>query len=92
MKISEIKIDCDCGCSIVRVMDLDDFLTIDFLYNTFQSKQVTPTRILKNRLKMMWYALLGKEYRLHEIVVTREQLKQLAKDINENIKDRKEKQ
>ena len=84
-KYGEVAINCECGCSIVRVTDLDEELSVNFYVSTFSAKQPGPFRIIRNRLILMWYALCGKEYLLHEIIVSKDQFKQFAKEVESNL-------
>lgn len=86
----DINISCNCGCGngfsfTFRIEDDDDF---DYVYlSTFSSgfyaNQCKFLKILKRRIQAAWLMLRGKEFYLHEVVLTKEQWKDFVKAVNE---------
>lgn len=84
----DVHIPCECGCSIVRLQDLDDWgYSITFLVDTFSSGQ-QHSRSLWNRLKLAWYAIRGKEYRLHEIIINRSQVQEVINELQKLLENK----
>ena len=87
-----IIVTCNCGCEDqINIKkydygedDKDYYITISS--GKFYSEQRGIWRTIKNRLKNAWLCLRGKEYRLCDLNVTQDQLKQLSKNIEDIIK------
>ena len=86
-----IIMNCDCGCNegiyVTKYKELglpnDYYITITT--SKFYSEQDKMWTKFKKRLKMIWFAIRGKEYRLCEICITDNDIDELIKKL-ENIK------
>jgi len=78
---TKILVQCDCGVEIIEIEKFDDCYILSVLYSAFYIKQDKLVSSLKNKLKMIWSILRGKEYRLFEIILTRENINELKKAI-----------
>ena len=86
----DINIYCNCGCIngfsfTFRIEDDDD---LDYVYlstfaSGFYAYQCKFLKILKERIKAAWFMLRGKEYHLHEVILTKEQWDDFVKAVNE---------
>lgn len=86
----DINILCTCGCGngfqITFLLNEDeDFAYIDTLASGFYSGQRGIWKTIYNRIKAAWFMLRGKEYHLHEIVLSKEQWKEFVAAANEVI-------
>lgn len=83
-----IIITCNCGCeeqlSIKKYEDNDYYISISS--GKFYSEQRGIWKTIKNRLKNAWLCLRGKEYRLCDINITDNQLKELLHNIETMLK------
>jgi hypothetical protein len=81
-KFKEFLIPCECGCQIIRVTDFeDDTLAIDVFETVFFSKQGLIKKFLE-RLEHAWMILMGKEFLLYEVEITKDKLKEFKEFIN----------
>jgi len=69
---------CDCGCSKIEVIKFDDsdddFVGfISYYGSTFYDKQAVITDRIIEKIKMLWFVLRGKDFRLHEIYFNKQQ-------------------
>lgn len=75
---------CDCvgnhGILLEKYED-DDEIYLSILNNSFSFKQESFWEKLKIKAKMIWYILIGKEYRLEEIVIDSSNLDDLIKNL-----------
>ena len=77
---------CDCGCakiSITKYPDEDDDFVgfISYFGSTFYDKQsVIKDRIIE-KIKMLWFVLIGKDYALYEICLNQEEWKKFKEFI-----------
>ena len=86
----DINISCNCGCGdgfsfTFRIEDDDE---IDWVYlstftSGFYSMQCNLLTILKRRIRAAWFMLRGKEFYLHDIVLTKEQWNDFVNTVNE---------
>lgn len=86
----DINIFCNCGCGngftfMFRIEPDDeiDWVYISSLTFVFYSMQHNFLKTLKRRIQAAWFMLRGKEYQLHEVVLTKEQWKDFVKAVNE---------
>lgn len=88
MKEHKFQIECDdCGCAIISFQDFTDdpdenCLIMSHYASTFSEKQKSISYIIKRRLALAWFMLIGKEYRLYDIVIEKEAFKEFKKFIN----------
>ena len=90
----EILVECDCGLEILRIIKYQDEYTEEYYIEVcephFYSKQdKTFWQKLKHKTKYIWYILLGKEYKLEQIVLNRKHIEQLIDALNK-LKNYKE--
>lgn len=84
----DINILCDCGCDdgfsfkFRFEYDDDDRVYISTLTSGFYAKQHGLFDKLKRRIKAAWFMLRGKEYYLHEIMLTKEQWNGFVEAVN----------
>ena len=89
---NEIIIECSCGTHMIKICSFADEETywIDFWSSNFYTKQKTPLyRRVWNRLKLIWFAISGKEYRLEDFALTNEDIDNLISAL-QNIKKSKQ--
>ena len=88
-----IVVNCDCGCNegiyIIKYKEIglpNDYY-IEIATTKFYSEQDKMWTKFKKRLKTIWFAIKGKEYRLCEICITDEDIDNLIKKLKEIKKD-----
>lgn len=77
--------ECDCGCATLQISKFEDDISIECKESFFYSKQNGIFRTIKERLKMIWCIITGKEYRLWDITISPGKAKELARSINKFI-------
>lgn len=77
--------ECDCGCATLQISKFDDNICIECKESFFYSKQNGIFKTIKERLKMIWCIITGKEYRLWDITISPGKAKELARSINKFI-------
>lgn len=82
-----ISVNCKCGCDDGFVFRFDfeeeyGYVTVSSVASVFYERQDGPLRILMNRIKAAWFMLCGKEYRLHEIVLSKKQWDEFVETVN----------
>lgn len=77
--------ECDCGCATLQISRFEDDVTIDCKESFFYSKQDGIFKTIKERIKMIWCIITGKEYRLWDITLSPGKAKELARSINKFI-------
>ena len=93
---SSIYADCACHCGDgieIKVFvdaDDDDFCFMSTRASVFYMKQDGIINTIKSRLKAAWYMLRGKEYCLHEIVLTLAEYKHLVELMNNMLEEHEE--
>lgn len=92
-KEKSIQITCECGCNeSIRISKYttggfpDDYY-ISILESKFYSQQGGIFASIKHKIKMMWRAALGLEYRLCDICVSEEDIDNLIKVLEDIKKD-----
>lgn len=86
-EIPVIHTDCHCGCGnglrvVLRAFSDEDFVFIDTTTSCYYAHQLNFWSILRRRFQAAWHMLRGKEYCLHEIVLSREEWKDFVSRIN----------
>lgn len=86
-------VECECGTHLVQFFTFDDEdeVYIDFYTDNFSSKQHPIRNKLKTKFKMIWQALRGKEYTVEEIVITKDDAKELISALQKSIEQEVEK-
>lgn len=83
----DMNILCDCGCGngfqIIFRFDTDEkYVYIDTLASGFYAGQRGIWATIKSRIQAAWFMLIGKEYRLHDVMLNKEQWKEFVKTAN----------
>ena len=81
-----IIIKCDCGAEAIEISssDINETEKEYYIYTimkTWYTKQYSFTDRFKEKLKMIWYILIGKDYLLTEIILSEEEFKELKEII-----------
>ncbi len=84
----DINILCYCGCGngfqiIFRLKEDEDFAYMGTLTSGFYAEQRGIWRTISNRIKAAWFMLRGKEYHLHDVVLSKDQWNEFVKAANE---------
>lgn len=72
----DIHCGCECGNAIhvkLRCQDEKEYLWLSTVASLWLSEQTSLWDRMLARLKAAWYMLRGKEYELHELVVSKEE-------------------
>ena len=84
-----IKVDCGCSCKCGNAFGIEIWLEEDADYcflssyaSVFSLKQDSFFNVWKSRIKAAWHMLMGKEYCLHEVCLSREQYNRLLDSLN----------
>jgi len=79
--ITELHIECSCGCSGIRISDWEDYdeAFITYYLEAFQEKQKGWFRT-KQKLSLIWAIIRGKEYRFYEVCASKLALRKLFQD------------
>jgi hypothetical protein len=81
---SSFTIDCECGCTKLVLDNWDDSITLSSYRTLFQSESEGFLDKIQKRVKSVWYAVTGKDYRLYEIVLYPEHFEQFKKFVNDS--------
>lgn len=82
LKIEEIENYTDDEIQILQLPKSKKYdYSLQILINTFYSKQRGIIKIIKDRIKLIWYILLGKDYLLNDIILTKEQAEEFNKSL-----------
>lgn len=78
---------CTCGCDngiVVKIFceDDDDYAFISTVANCFYSKQDGILRTIARRMKAAWFMLCGKEFRLHEVALSKKDWVKFVEAVN----------
>jgi hypothetical protein len=83
----KLLVQCDCGCGILQLEKFDwdgqEELTISYNLPAFYAYQSPGTYSIKERLKLIWAAITGKQYRLYEIIIDGKNLEDFKQKITE---------
>ena len=80
-KNQEIIIDCECGEHLLKIITYnnDPEVYLSIYYDLFSSKQDnTFFRRFCRKIKTIWLIIIGKDYRLDDIILTKEDANKLA--------------
>jgi len=68
MKNQSIKVECDCGCVILKIeKDVDE--KILYFVSAYESSFYSSQEKVKSYFKRLWNAITGKEFFLYELVL-----------------------
>jgi bifunctional N-acetylglucosamine-1-phosphate-uridyltransferase/glucosamine-1-phosphate-acetyltransferase GlmU-like protein len=81
------NVNCDCGCGngflVQFLFDTDDdFIGISTVTSGFYSHQNKFWHRIFRRVRAAWFMLRGKEYYLHDIVLSKENWKRFVETVN----------
>lgn len=81
----ELNIECGCGCSILKLA-LDDWdgteiLSVGHYYASFYNHQQPIWTAIKNRFRMIWCGITGKDYNFYELVFSGDEVKKVREDL-----------
>ena len=82
----EILIECSCGTHLIKISSFDDESEVFFEIwaSNFYTKQKESLHIrFLHRLKLIWYAIRGKEYRLEDFVLDKNDINELISALQE---------
>ena len=83
---NQIIIECSCGTHLIKITSFSDEPEIFFEIwsSNFYTKQKKPLHFrIWHRLKLIWYAIRGKEYRLEYFILDENDTKELIKALQE---------
>ena len=96
MSKDNLLIECACGSTIFgftkfeAIRDEDGVVYLSTYLNEFYNKQDSIFSTLWSRMKLAWYALWGKEYHLHELIITgKTDLEKLSEFFDQAAKESK---
>lgn len=78
----KIVVECDCGCSVISLQvfdEKDETFVMSHFYSSFYSKQEDTWEILKRKAQMIWFIITGKEFRLYDVILSKENALQIKK-------------
>lgn len=85
------NVNCDCGCGngfLVRFLFDDDcYISISTVTGGFYSHQESFWHRTKCRIKAAWFMLRGKEYYLHDIILTKDNWNEFVENVNKVNKE-----
>ena len=86
----DISLLCNCGCGsglqiIFRIDNDKDYAYITTLTSNFYAGQRGIWEMIWHRIKAAWFMLCGKEYYLHDVVLSKEQWNEFVKTVNEVV-------
>lgn len=79
---SSFTIDCECGCIKLVLDNWEDSVTFSAYRTMFQSESEGFFDKVWKRTKSIWYAVIGKDYYLYEIVLYPESFEKFKQFIN----------
>lgn len=95
-RIRHLTVNCECGCeqaiSFVRYEEKIDGKPvydyyINFSVGLFYERQRGIFKIIKNRLKICWNILRGKEYRLFDVNINKAEINKIISSLEEMKKE-----
>ncbi len=90
---NEILVNCSCGTHMFKIASFadDEEIYFELWSENFYNKQKSPlySRIW-NRLKLIWFAISGKEYRLEDFILTKSDVDNLINALQNIQKEKQE--
>lgn len=96
-KRNEFDIRCDCGCSTIEIVQwfgkngIPENVWISHKVRSFDAYYHSGWERFKEKIKLIWYVILGKEYHFYEITLgTKQQIidfKNAVAKLDENIEE-----
>ena len=80
---NSFTVDCECGCTKIVIDNLDEFVSFSAYRSEYQSRSIGILGTIKNRIVSIWYAVIGKDYCLYDIIMYPETFEKFKKFINE---------
>ena len=85
-EMNVIIVDCDCGCNdMIKITAFDDESNeyyISIISSNFTNQQKGIFKRIGHRIKLAWLMLIGKEYKLNELILTKSDMEELNNRIN----------
>lgn len=88
----EVIVECDCGTHSFHIKSFDDDKEYYFEIwgsNFYTKQKENLFKRFIHRLQLIWYAIIGKEYLLEDIILTDDDIINLVKNLEE-LKDNKQ--
>lgn len=85
--MDNIVVRCNCNCSFLS-FDKDENDSIWYItsyMNTYFTEQINIWAVIKERIKMAWYALIGKKYYLFDIVLDQKTMEYLVEQLKKRV-------
>ena len=84
---NNIIITCGCGCGdgfeiIFKYHDEHDCVYLSTTTSGFYAMQDSFTKRLSRRIKAAWFMLRGKEFLLHEVIISKERWNNFVDEVN----------
>ncbi|MGN1327079.1 MAG: hypothetical protein ACI4VQ_03270 [Clostridia bacterium] len=83
---NQIIVECNCGTHLIKITSFDDEpeTFFEIWVSNFYTKQKESLYLrIWHRLKLIWYAIRGKEYRLEDFVLDKNDVEELIKALQE---------
>lgn len=82
-----VSVMCHCGCSNgmmikLRITDDEEIICLESLVSGFFAHQTGLFQRIKRRIRAAWFMLCGKEYSLHEVMLSKEEFIEYVDAIN----------
>jgi hypothetical protein len=84
----DLLLQCDCGCSMLNISQFEygGDVTISHYTSSFYSNQETLLDKFKDRIKLIWYIIIGKKYCFFDVIISDkadiEKFKNMVKNID----------
>jgi hypothetical protein len=85
----KMTVSCNDGCKMIKFeySKEDNWLAIEAYISYFYAKQDGIWSTIKNRLKMIYYILTGKEFLLYDIILLGNEIEDFKNNIREFFND-----
>ena len=83
---NQIIVGCSCCTHLIKITSFSDEpeTFFEIWASNFYTKQKKPLHFrIWHRLKLIWYAIRGKEYRLEDFILDEDDIKELVKALQE---------
>ena len=86
----QIIVECECGTHLFKIISYNDSEEIyfDIWSSNFCNKQKKPILSkISNKIKMIWFAITGKEYRLEDFILNKKDVNSLIEALQNITKE-----
>ncbi len=85
--MDNVVVRCNCNCSFLSFdKDKNDNIWYITSYmNTCFTEQINIWAVIKERIKMAWYALIGRKYYLFDIVLDQKTMEYLVEQLKKRV-------